>query len=69
MSPYMVLCDLQVLTRVVKRRYSFIGGFDEKTPTTRRNAMKIEVSVLEEVTVFKEIQKHPREIFEMIRFD
>ncbi|MGA2402044.1 MAG: transposase [Syntrophobacteraceae bacterium] len=31
--------------------------------------MKIEISVPEDVSVFKEIQVQPKKVFEMIRFD
>jgi putative transposase len=41
-----------------------------RTPQRKGEApMKIEVSVPEVVSVFKEIQEQPQKIFEMIRFE
>jgi putative transposase len=51
-----------------KRRISRRLGFAEHQ-RKRRHAMKIDVSVPEVVELFKEIQKTPEKLFEMMRLD
>jgi hypothetical protein len=44
-------------------------GLSQNINNKGESAMKLEVSVPELVEVFKEIQKQPEQIFEMIRLD
>jgi putative transposase len=57
------------LKGIQKKALFLYNGFETKTNIERRSAMKVDISVPEVVEIFKEMEKKPERLFEMIRVD